>query len=66
MKIIFVIKILFFSTLEKFIVGGFVNQLIKKFWPNYHIGEQLWFKQACTVVQSCQPLLLTYIKYRSR
>ena len=32
MKIILEIKF-FFSTLRKITVGGFVNQLIKKFWP---------------------------------
>ena len=27
------IKFHFFSTFQKITVGGFVNQLIKKFWP---------------------------------
>ena len=26
---------IFFSTFRKITVGGFVNQLIKKFWPYY-------------------------------
>ena len=34
-KIIFENKILFFSTFRKITVGGFVNQLIKKFWPKF-------------------------------
>ena len=28
------IKLYFFSTFWKITVGGFVNQQIKKFWPN--------------------------------
>ena len=32
-KIILEIKFYFFSTFQKFTVGGLVNQLIKKFWP---------------------------------
>ena len=32
-KIILEIKFYFFYTLRKITVGGFVNQLIKKFWP---------------------------------
>ena len=33
-KILLEIKFYFFSTLWKITVGGFVNQLIKKIWPN--------------------------------
>ena len=33
-NLILEIKFYFFSTFRKFTVGGFVNQLIKKFWPN--------------------------------
>ena len=33
MKIILEIDFFFLSTLRKITVGGFVNQLIKKFWP---------------------------------
>ena len=29
------IEFYFFSTFRKITVGGFVNQLIKKFWPEY-------------------------------
>ena len=28
-------KFYFFSTFRKITVGGFVNQLIKKFWPKH-------------------------------
>ena len=35
MKIILEIKFYFISTFRKSTVGGFVNQLIKKFWPYY-------------------------------
>ena len=28
-----ILEIIFFSTLRKITVGGFVNHLIKKFWP---------------------------------
>ena len=35
----FVTFLVFFSTLRKITVGGFVNQLITKFWPNGRKGK---------------------------
>ena len=32
----------FFSTLWKITVGGFVNQLIKKFWPKLELFNKTW------------------------
>ena len=37
MKIILGIKFYFFLLSGKIRVGGFVNQLIKKFWPNVEL-----------------------------
>ena len=34
------IEINFFSTFQKNTVGGFVNQQIKKFWPNIDLYYQ--------------------------
>ena len=30
-----IFRVIFFSTFRKITVGGFVNQLIKKFWPYF-------------------------------
>ena len=42
----FEIKFYFFPTFRKIAVGGFVNQLIKKFWPNH-------LQLMCTPVSGC-------------
>ena len=34
-----ILEIIFFSPFRKITVGGFVNQLIKKFWPNKHLKK---------------------------